>query len=583
VNPSTAQATVLVDELVRSGVTEAVLSPGSRSAPLAFALHRADAAGQLRLHVRIDERTAGFLALGLAKASGRPVAVATTSGTAAVNLHPAVVEASYSGVPVLALTADRPPELRGVGANQTIDQIQLYGDAVVLFVDMPVADDSVGQVAQWRAVAAEAVAALHRGPVHLNVPLRDPLVPDGSETWVEPLTTRVPPTPWSGLPDAGLPDDGEVTALPEGPSTVVIAGDGSPGAARWVAEAASWPLLAEPTSGARNGPNALASYRLLLDQLAPDIERVVVFGRPTLSRPVARLLTRADVEVVLVRGPGALPTMGRADVVLTDAVAPGWIEKSTARAEPDRWLQQWLNADAVAQKVVTDLVDGAGDVSGPAIARAVAVGLPPGALLVVGSSASARDLDLAEPWDDQLTDSRATPDGRRLVLANRGASGIDGTVSTAIGAALAHDGDAFALMGDLTFLHDATGLVIGPDEPRPDLTIVINNDDGGGIFGQLEPGAPELAGCFERLFGTSHGVDIASLCAATGTGHQLVTSIADLRDALRSGSHRGISVIEVPTDRSRRRDLDRQLREGVAAALRWSTSGMGDLLCPGSS
>ena len=562
-NPSSAQATVLVDELVLSGVTEAVLSPGSRSAPLAFALHRADAEGRLRLHVRIDERTAGFLALGLAKASRRPVAVVTTSGTAAVNLHPALVEASYSGVPLLALTADRPPELRGVGANQTIDQIRLYGDTVVLFVDMPAADDRVGQVAHWRALAAEAVAALHRGPVHLNIPLRDPLVPDGSEEWVEPLTTAVQPMPWSGLAD-----NGEVTSLREGPSTVVIAGDGSPGAARWVAEAGSWPLLAEPTSGARNGPNALGSYRLVLDQLAPAIERVVMFGRPTLSRPVTRLLTRADVDVVLVRGPGTLPTMGRTDVVLTDAVAPGWVEQSAPRAEPDGWLQQWLNADALAQRVVADIVDGAADVSGPVIARAVAVGLPQGALLVVGSSASARDLDLAEPWDDPLGGSGGPQDGRRLVVANRGASGIDGTVSTAIGAALAHHGEAFALLGDLTFLHDSTGLMIGPAEPRPDLTIVVNNDDGGGIFGQLEPGAPELAGYFERLFGTPHGVDIASLCAAMGTAHQLVTSIADLRGALRSGSRPGIRVLEVPTDRSRRRDLDRRLREAVAAALR---------------
>jgi 2-succinyl-5-enolpyruvyl-6-hydroxy-3-cyclohexene-1-carboxylate synthase len=260
--------------------------------------------------------------------------------------------------------------------------------------------------------------------------------------------------------------------------------------------------------------------------------------------------------------------MGRTDVVLTDEVAPGWVEQSAPRAEPDRWLQQWLNADAVAQKVVADIVDASADLSGPAIARAVAAGLPPGALLVVGSSASARDLDLAEPWDDPLTDSGVGPEGRRMVLANRGASGIDGTVSMAIGAASVHDGEALVLLGDLTFLHDSTGLVIGPDEPRPDLTMVVNNDDGGGIFGQLEPGAPELAGSFERLFGTPHGVDIAALCAATGTAHRLVTSIAELRDALRSRPPRGIRVLEAPTDRSRRRDLDHRLREGVAAALR---------------
>jgi 2-succinyl-5-enolpyruvyl-6-hydroxy-3-cyclohexene-1-carboxylate synthase len=560
VNPSTALATVLVGELVRGGVTEAVLSPGSRSAPLAFALHGAAAEGRLRLHVRIDERTAGFLALGLAKASGRPVPVVTTSGTAAVNLHPAVVEASHSGVPLLALTADRPPELRGVGANQTIDQLGLYGTAVQLFVDLPAPDDRVGQVEQWRSVARRALAALRGGPVHLNVPLRDPLVPDGSDEWVE-LLGGGELRPWS---DSSVARD--VMPLPKGPRTVVVAGDGSSVAARWVAEAASWPLLAEPTSGARNGPNALAIYRLLLADLGADIERVVVFGRPTLSRPVTRLLTRADVQVVLVRGPGALPTMGRTDIVVAGAVTPAWVEQAAPRAAPDEWLQSWLDADAVAQKVVAEILDL--DLTGPTVARTLADGLPPGALLVVGSSASARDLDLAAPWDDPPHDANgARAASRRLVLANRGAAGIDGTVSTAIGAALAREGDAFALIGDLTFLHDSTGLVIGPDEPRPDLTIVVNNDDGGGIFGQLEPGEPELAGPFERLFGTAHGVDLAALCAATRTAHRLVTSVDELSDALRPASRRGIRVVEARTDRQLRRDLDQRMREGVAAAL----------------
>jgi 2-succinyl-5-enolpyruvyl-6-hydroxy-3-cyclohexene-1-carboxylate synthase len=562
VNPSTALATVLVDELIRGGVTEAVLSPGSRSAPLAFALHRADAEGRLRLHVRIDERTAGFLALGLAKAAGRPVPVVTTSGTAAVNLHPAVVEASHSGVPLLALTADRPPELRGVGANQTIDQLRLYGDSVVLFVDVPAPDNRVGQVAQWRGVAGRVLAALQNGPVHLNVPLRDPLVPDGSDGWVEPLVLGEAHPPW--LQDQRA---GDVMLLPQGPHTVVVAGDGSGGSARGVAEAASWPLLAEPSSGVRSGPNALAAYRLLLDHLGADIERVVVFGRPTLSRPVTRLLTRADVEVVIVRGRGTAPTMGRTDVVLTGAVAAGWVEPGVRHAEPDEWLRRWLDADAVARNVVAEVLDP--EVSGPAIAGTVAQALRSGGLLVVGSSASVRDLDLADPWDDPLAETSGglPPADHRLVLANRGAAGIDGTVSTAIGAALAHGGEAFALLGDLTFLHDSTGLVIGPDEPRPDLTIVVNNDDGGGIFGQLEPGEPEFAGSFERLFGTSHGVDIASLCAATRTPHRLVTATAELREALRPGSGRGIRVVEVRTDRSLRRDLDRRLREGVANAL----------------
>jgi 2-succinyl-5-enolpyruvyl-6-hydroxy-3-cyclohexene-1-carboxylate synthase len=234
------------------------------------------------------------------------------------------------------------------------------------------------------------------------------------------------------------------------------------------------------------------------------------------------------------------------------AVTPSWIGTGAPRATPDPWLRQWLDADAVARKVVAEVLGDA--VSGPVVARAVASVVPQDGLLFVGSSASIRDLDIADPWDEPP-----------LVLANRGVAGIDGTVSTALGAALAHDGDAFALLGDLTFLHDSNGLVLGADEPRPALTFVVNNDDGGGIFGQLEQGAPEHAAVFERVFGTPHGVDIASLCAATATPHELVTSEAALRDAL-AARRSGIRVVEVRTDRSRRRDLDRRMRDGVTAA-----------------
>jgi 2-succinyl-5-enolpyruvyl-6-hydroxy-3-cyclohexene-1-carboxylate synthase len=547
VNPSTALATVLVDELVRGGVREAVLSPGSRSAPLAFALHAADAAGRLRLHVRIDERSAGFLALGLAKASGRPVPVVTTSGTAAVNLHPAVVEAAYAGVPLVALTADRPAELRGVGANQTIDQRGLFGTAVDHFVDLPAPDESPGQVAGWRATVSAALAAARQGPVHLNVGLREPLVPDGDPGWVEPLDTAPGgrlPTP-AATPAPTLP-------LPLGPRTVVVAGDGAGAGARRLAEVAGWPLLAEPTSGARSGPNALAAYRLYLDQLGAAVQRVVLLGRPTLSRPVARLLGRGDVELVVVpTGRRRSEFRRRSSTVAADVTA-AWVGPDAGRAEPDRWLARWLDADAVATKVLSDVVGTR--VCGPVVARAVAAALPADGLLVVGSSASIRDLDLADPWD-----------GSPLVLANRGASGIDGTISTAVGAALAHGGHALALMGDLTFLHDSTGLVIGPDEPRPDLTIVVNNDDGGGIFGVLEQGAPEHAAAFERVFGTPHGVDLAALCAATGTAYQRVDATDRLPAAL--DPRPGVTVVEVRTHRTARRALDHQLRATVAAAL----------------
>jgi 2-succinyl-5-enolpyruvyl-6-hydroxy-3-cyclohexene-1-carboxylate synthase len=530
-NPSTALATVVVDELARGGVREAVLSPGSRNAPLAFALHEADRLGRLRLHVRIDERSAGFLALGLAKASGRPVPVVTTSGTAAVNLHPAVVEAAYAAVPLIAVTADRPPEMHGIGANQTIDQDHLFGSTggyVSLGADP-------GETPQgWRRLVADALEQARRGAVQLNVAFRDPLVPDGDGPSVgrtdQPLMTR---GKTHGLPfDSGA----AVSDLAADRRTVVVAGDRAFADVRTLAAAGGWPLFAEPSSGHRAGPNALATYRLLLDHLGAEIERVVVAGRPTLSRPVTRLLARDGLEVVRLRD----------DDPRTPAVV----------GEPDAgWLQRWQEADRAASEAVTDVL-AAEAMSGLAVARTVAGSVPAGGLLVAGSSSAVRDLDLADPWP-------VAP----LVLANRGASGIDGTVSTAVGAALAHPrGPAYALMGDLTFLHDSTGLVIGPGEPRPDLTVVVVNDDGGGLFGLLEQGAPEHGAVFERVFGTPHGVDLEAQCAATSTPHLRVGSLDHLAAELRREPP-GIRVLEVRTDRSRIRDLHAMLRSAVAAAL----------------
>lgn len=525
VNPSTALATVVVDELVRGGVREAVLSPGSRNAPLSFALHEADAAGRLRLHVRIDERTAGFLALGLAKASQTPVAVVTTSGTAAVNLHPAVVEAEYARVPLVAVTADRPAELRGVGANQTIDQVGLYGRSVLFFHDLSV--DTDPSVANWRLIVDAALAGAHGGPVHLNVALREPLVPDGDASWPEPLDSEIERHQHATAAWAYAP-------LPDGPRTVVVAGDQALADARGLAEAGSWPLLAEPSSGHRAGPNALATYRLLLEHLGGDIERVVVAGRPTLSRPVTRLLARHDVEVVRLRD---------------DPRTPG-VTGTADRA----WLSRWLDADRAARVALTDVLASEPAPTGLAVARLLARTVPADGLLVAGSSSSIRDLDLADPWE--------TPP---VVLANRGASGIDGTVSTAVGAALARGGPAYALIGDLTFLHDSTGLVIGPGEPRPDLTIVVVNDDGGGLFTLLEQGAPAYDPVFERVFGTPHGVDLAALCAAGGTPYDRAASLTDLLALL--DTPEGLRVVEVRTDRHRTRNLHARIRAAVHDAV----------------
>ena len=549
-NPSTALARVLVDELVRGGVREAVLSPGSRSAPLAFALHRADVAGRLRLHVRIDERSAGFLALGLAKASGRAVPVVTTSGTATANLHPAVLEASHADVPLLLLTADRPPELRGTGANQTIDQVHLYGYAVRMFADVGAPERRAGQNAYWRALTCRALAAATgdagtaSGPVQLNLGLREPLVPEADEAWVEALDGREGGGPWTERIVAVLARP--VDDLPG--RTVVVLGDGPSGPAEQalrLAEARGWPVVAEPSSGAASSPALVPAAELVLadpgflDAHLPD--RVLVVGRPTLSRVLGRLVSAAPADVVGAAGRWSDPAR-QAGRVLPGVPLPG------SGPVDDDWLPAWLAAGSQASDALTRVLAATPGLAEPVVAREVLAAA--GGVLFVGSSKPVRDLFLAGPR------------GGVRVLANRGAAGIDGTVSTALGAALADQaaggGQAYALLGDLTFLHDSNGLVIGPQEPRPDLTIVVTNNDGGAIFGTLEQGAPGFEGAFERVFGTPHGVDLAALCAATGTPYTLAVTTAELRDAL--GPRSGVRVVEVRSDRNAAVALDQALR-----------------------
>jgi 2-succinyl-5-enolpyruvyl-6-hydroxy-3-cyclohexene-1-carboxylate synthase len=559
VNPSTALARVLVDELVRGGVREAVLSPGSRSAPLAFALDDAATAGRLRLHVRIDERSAGFLALGLAKASGRPVPVVTTSGTATANLHPAVLEASHAGVPLLLLTADRPPELRGAGANQTVDQVGLYGGAVRLFVEVGAPGVRAGDNAYWRALACRALSAASGdlgtvpGPVHLNLGLREPLVPDEDPEWPEQLTGRDGGGPWTARVRPA-PVEAPADDLPA--RTVVVLGDGPASdacAALSLARRRSWPVVAEPSSGAPPSPELLAVPELVLASpgwlAASRPDRVLVVGRPTLSRAVGRLIAGSPSDVVARAGwwPDASRSAAR---VLPAVPAP-----AGGDVDPE-WLPAWQRAGQAAATAVAALLDGRPGLAEPAVAARVAAAVPADGLLVVGSSKPVRDLFLASPAA-----------GR--VLANRGAAGIDGIVSTAVGAALAFQsaggGAAYALLGDLTLLHDANGLVLGPAEQRPDLALVVVNNDGGAIFGTLEQGSAEHAATFERVFGTPHGVDLAALCAATRTPHVRVDDLVGLDAALRPAP--GLRVVEVRTDRTDAVALHRALGEAVAAAL----------------
>jgi 2-succinyl-5-enolpyruvyl-6-hydroxy-3-cyclohexene-1-carboxylate synthase len=536
VNDSTALARAVVGQLGEQGIREIVLAPGSRNAPLAFAAYDAADAGRVRLHTRIDERSAGFLALGLTKV-GSPAAVMCTSGTAVANLHPAMLEAAHAGVNLVAVTADRPARLRGTGANQTTDQVGIFGPLIPTVDLAP--DPIVPDV--WVALPPGTQPKRRGLPLHLNVQLDDPLVP--VDRW-----TELPQTPeaevrrgWRARDSAEDP-----TKIPLGPRTVVVAGDDAGPPARMLAESANWPLLAEPTSGSRTGTHAIRTYRLLLGSaLAAEIERVVVLGHPTLSRPVSRLLARDDVEVWSVPGPGV---WSRRPFEVDREVAEPQVDE-----DPDTaWLDRWRQADARVGHDVDALLAAELGLTAYDVAGAVARALPREGLLVVGASNPIRDLDLMVP--------RYEVGGRRKVIANRGLSGIDGVVSTAVGAALGRDSArSLALVGDVTFLHDANGLVLGPDEARPDLTIVVVNDDGGSIFATLEQGAEEYADRYERLFGTPHGVDLGSLCAATRTPHLRVTSRPELEQALGTPNG-GIEVIEAVVRRDDRRALDDRIR-----------------------
>lgn len=528
-NPSTELARSVVTALRGAGVREVVVAPGSRNAPLSFALYDVAQAGGLRLHTRIDERTAGFLALGLAKVSNRAVAVTCTSGTAVAHLLPAVMEAAHAGVPLVVVTADRPARLRGTGANQTTDQVGIFSTFA------PTLDVAEADLDRLRAFVREH--GWDR-PVHLNVQLDDPLLPDddGWDGGEAPAWT----VPAGGSPMTRL-------VLDPGPRTVVVAGDDAGPPARVLAEKAGWPLLAEPTSGCRTGDSVVRTYRLLLSgELGAQVERAVVLGHPTLSRPVARLLARADVEVVSARARGRWPDRPYAVAHEADQV-------DVASPDDPAWAEAWRAADRVVSRDLDRLLAAEPGLTPHEVAGAVSRAVPRGGLLVVGASNPVRDLDLMV--------ARYEVGGRRKVIANRGLAGIDGTVSSAIGAALGRpqSSRALALMGDVTFLHDTTGLFLGPREERPDLTIVVVNDDGGSIFATLEQGAPEHADRFDTLFGTPHGADLASLCAAARVPHLRVGSLPELEQAL-AMPNGGIEVVEARVRRDNRRELDEKIR-----------------------
>ncbi len=550
VNPSTAQARVVVDELIRGGVRDVVLCPGSRNAPLAFALHDADRDGRIRLHVRIDERTAGYLAIGLAVAEGAPVCVAMTSGTAVANLGPAVVEANYARVPLIVLSANRPYELLGTGANQTMEQLGYFGTQVRANISLGLAPELRGAApgdidkfnAQWRSatcrvlVAATGSRTANAGPVQFDIPLREPLVPDRD---LDPSTAYAPQgrpggKPWTYTPPVTFDQPLDIDLTPD---TVVIAGHG----AGVHPNLAAVPTVAEPTAPPAENP----LHPMALPLLRP--QQVIMLGRPTLHRPVSNLLADPSVPVfALTTGPRWPDVSGNSQATGTRAVTSG--------APNPAWLRRCAAVNAHAVDAVRGQLEAHPLTTGLHVAAAVADALREGDQLVLGASNPVRDAALVG------LDTHGVK-----VRSNRGVAGIDGTVSTAIGAALAHDrtgGRTVALIGDLTFVHDSSGLLIGPTEPTPRrLTIVVSNDNGGGIFELLEQGDPRYSDVSSRVFGTPHDVDVGALCRAYHVDSRQI-EVGDLGAAM-AEPFDGMRVLEVKADRSSLRALHASIKAAL--------------------
>jgi 2-succinyl-5-enolpyruvyl-6-hydroxy-3-cyclohexene-1-carboxylate synthase len=599
-SPATDFSLALIDEYLRLGVRDVVLSPGSRSQALALVVAEYERRGLLRLRVRIDERVGGFLALGLAVETALPVLVITTSGTAVANLHPAVLEAHHSGVPLIILSADRPAELRGIGSNQTAQQPGIFGPAIEHAWDVAAPVGEVGEGDVAASLARETFAAAltgHRGrpgPVHANLAFREPLsgtIPPATPG-ATPVTSGATPATSTG-PTSGPASDlasapvvAPALVLDHEPGTVVVAGAGAGEVAETVARQLGVPLLAEITSGAHFGPNLVVSYRELLN--APDfggaVRRAIVFGHPTLSREIPVLVARADVETIVVRTPGADDyNPGHRVTRFVDAVeAPAEPDRSTeARAWVGRWvsssrhllqLEDDKNLSADPARLPVDLTNAEFARRQLAIVRepvtrrmlveAVWSASWPHDRLVFGASRLIREADRS------LTGKRIHPH------ANRGLAGIDGTIATAIGIALASQdtpalaasqrleapaaapvesspgtsaatsprsasGTTRVLLGDLTALHDVGALLFGVGEPRPRIQVIVGNDGGGTIFDGLEvaaggEGDAAAAAALERAMFTAQNVNFDQLAAAYGWTHLRVTTHGELDEALAS-------------------------------------------------
>jgi 2-succinyl-5-enolpyruvyl-6-hydroxy-3-cyclohexene-1-carboxylate synthase len=581
-SPATDTYTLLrafVDELARCGMRAACTSPGSRCAPLVLSLARES---RLCCYSHVDERCAGFFALGLAKASGLPVAVACTSGTAAAELLPAAIEAHEARVPLLLLTADRPPELRDNGAGQAIDQLKLFGGAAKWFFEVGVQDAGVERLRWMRTLACRAyVTALEGRPgvVHLNFPLREPLVLDAELP--QDASGREDGRPYVSrpAPAGGRAGDAPLAELvSRARRGVVVAGrderdTGLGEAAAGFAAAVRWPLLADPLSGARRGEAAIAHYDALLRDAAfaasvtPDL--VLRVGDLPVSKPLRSWLAGLDgVRQVALDPEGAWqdPASVLSDCLVLDAAAElsglsAWLAGEDGRRAraPEDWLASWRGADERAAEAILGVLGG-GELCEPAVAGELGVLLPEQATLFVASSMPVRDIETFWP---------VRPDPPR-VLCNRGANGIDGTVSSAFGAAAHDPGPVVLLIGDVALAYDIGGL-LAHTRLGLKLTIVLLDNGGGGIFDFLPVSGASMAledDIYTRHVATPTGLDFTKAAALYGLAHQRVATTSDLRAALEHALSPGASstIVHVRTDRAHNVELHRRVWGAVSRA-----------------
>jgi 2-succinyl-5-enolpyruvyl-6-hydroxy-3-cyclohexene-1-carboxylate synthase len=550
------------DELARCGMEHACTSPGSRCTPIVLSLVREP---RIQSWSHLDERCAAFFALGAAKSSGRPVAVTCTSGTAAANLAPAVIEARHARVPLIVLTADRPPELREVGAGQTIDQLKLYGDAVKWFFEAGVSAAAPETLRWIRTLACRAywtAADGPPGPVHLNFPLREPLVLDHPLPLPDDHTGRDGDRPYVTF-DAPVEGAAAGGRHPSGRIVIVAGADQDPLAARELAgfaARAGIPLLADPLSGARHGAAAIAHYDMLLrDPAFAGAHRpqfVIRTGDLPTSKPLRTWLAGLDAAQMSIDPDATWQDPATVVAMRVRATARAMLDGLAASemiaAEPD-WLASWRAADGAASEALTRTLGE--KLSEPAVARGLGEWLDANTTLFVASSMPIRDVELFLP---------AREAGPR-VLSNRGANGIDGTVSAAFGAAAVSDGPAVLLIGDVALAHDIGGLLAARRLGLP-LTIVLLNNDGGGIFHFL-PVVGE-SDAFEQHVATPHGLDFAHAAALYGCAFERPGTLPELRAAVEQSVGASQStIIEVRTDRVENLDLHRRAAEAALAAI----------------